>query len=77
MRTIKLTHEQIELLCQALGMAEKQFTDIHKTIVENTVNVRKHSGTKNEQSSKAKFYHEMACKIAELNIDIEQGNFDV
>ena len=77
MRTIKLTHEQIQLLCQALGIAETQFTNIHKTIVETTVNVRKHYGEKNEQTNKAKFYHEMACEIADLNIDIEQGKFDV
>ena len=77
MRTIKLSHEQIQLLCQALGIAETQFTNIHKTIVENTISVRKHYGEKREQTNKANFYHEMACKIADLNIDIEQGKFDV
>lgn len=77
MRTIKLTHEQVQLLCQSLGIAETQFTNIHKTIIENTISVRKHYGEKNEQSSKAAFYHDMACKLADLNIDIEQGKFDV
>lgn len=76
MRTIQLTHEQVQLLCQALGIAEMQFTNIYKTIIENTIRVRKHCETQ-EQRDKANFYHEMACKIADLNIDIEQGKLDV
>lgn len=78
MRTIKLTHEQIQLLCQALGIAENQFSNIHKTIFENTINARcENYGLKQEQTNNANFYHEMACKLADLNIDIQQGVFDV
>lgn len=72
---MQLTHEQVQLLCQALGIAEMQFTNIYKTIIENTITVRK--GGVGEQRSNANFYHEMACKIADLNIDIEQGKLDV
>lgn len=77
MRNLNLTHEQIELLCQALGIAEAQFINIHKTIVENTISVRKHYGEKQEQTSRAKYYHELACKFADLNIDISKGELDV
>ena len=77
MRTLKLTHQQIQLICQALGIAEIQFTNIHKTIIDNTISVRKHYGGKAEQTNKANLYHEMACKIADLNIDIESGKFDI
>jgi hypothetical protein len=77
MRTLKLTHEQIDLICQALGIAETQFTNIHKTIVETTVNVRKHHASKREQNSKALYYHDMASKLADLNIDINNSKFDV
>ena len=79
MRNIQLTHEQVQLLCQALGIAEMQFTNIYKTIIENTMSVRKSRAGAliGEQRDKANFYHEMACKIADLNIDIEQGKLDV
>jgi len=77
MRTIQLTHEQIQILCQALGIAEMQFTNIYKTIIENTITVRKGGRNEPEQLINANFYHEMASKIADLNIDIEQGKFDV
>ena len=76
MRNIQLTHEQVQLLCQALGIAEMQFTNIYKTIIQNTITVRK-GGNEPEQIINANFYHEMASKIADLNIDIEQGKFDV
>ena len=75
MRTLKLTHEQIELLQQALGIAETQFTNVHNNIVETTINVRKGIST-NEQNSHAKFYHDMACIFADLNEDLGAGRFD-
>jgi hypothetical protein len=54
-----------------------QFTNIYKTIIENTITVRKGGRNEPEQIINANFYHEMASKIADLNIDIEQGKFDV
>jgi hypothetical protein len=76
MRTIQLTHEQITLIHQALGIAEKQFADIHKKIIETSINVRPydmaflHSGPAN-------FYHEMSTKFADLNNSVENGVLDV
>lgn len=77
MRTIKLTHEQIELIQQALGIAENQFTSIHKTIMETTVNVRKNEPAKAEQSKRAMYYHDLASKMADINIDLNNGSLDV
>jgi hypothetical protein len=76
MRTLKLSHEQIQIICQALGIAETQFSNIHKTIIESTVNVRKHYGEKQEQTNKAMYYHDLASKMADINIDIQNGTFD-
>lgn len=77
MRTLKLSHEQIELITQALGMAETQFSKIHKTIVEETIAVRKSEPFKHEQKSTAMYYHDLASKMADLNIDLNNGKFDV
>ena len=77
MRTLKLSHEQIELIAQALGMAENQFSKIHKTIVEETISVRRPSSFKHEQTSKAMYYHDLASKMADINIDLFQGKYDI
>jgi galactokinase len=76
MRTLKLTHEQIELICQALGIAENKFTDIHSDIMRNTILVR--GNEDNElQNDVADFYFNISTKIADINTDIRNGNFDV
>lgn len=77
MRTLKLTHEQIALICQALGIAERKFADIHKTIVDTTVNVRRNEPVRREQSNKALYYHDLASKMADINIEIQNGEFDI
>jgi hypothetical protein len=40
MRTLKLTHAEIDLLQRALGIAEMQFNSVRKTYLETLVNVR-------------------------------------
>lgn len=77
MRTLKLSHKDIETISQALGIAEKQFSTLHKTIVETTISVRNNEGARSEESEKAMYYHDLASKMAYLNIDINNGNFDV
>jgi hypothetical protein len=76
-RTLKLTHEQIELLIQALGIAERKFIDIHKDIQETTVRVRRNHAVSSEQSNRALYYHDLACKMADMNIDLQNGELDV
>ncbi len=76
-RTLKLTHEQIELLTQALGIAERKFSDIHRDIQETTVRVRRNHAVSSEQSNRALYYHDLASKMADINIEIQNGELDV
>jgi hypothetical protein len=76
-RTLKLTHEQIDLITQALGMAERKFSDIHKEIQDTTVRVRRNHAVSSEQSNRALYYHDLASKMADMNIDLQNGELDV
>lgn len=75
MRTLKLTHEQIELLQQALGIAEKKFTDIHKDIIENTVTVRG-VASQTALGKENMTYFNLSAEFANLNELISNGNLD-
>jgi hypothetical protein len=77
MRTLKLSHKQIQLILHALGMAENQFVSTHKKIIDKTINVRGNDGRKSEQQNMARYYHNLACEFADLNTDISQGKFDI
>jgi len=76
MRTLKLTHEQIELLTQALGIAESTYTNIHKDIIHKLVISRGNNEGK-EQEQIANFYHNKACTFVDLLNDIENSKLDV
>lgn len=75
-RTLKLTHEQIELIQQALGITEKKFSDIHKDIINNTVSVRGVSSP-SLKSKENSFYYEESLKFCNLNLAIEGRECDV
>ena len=71
MKKIELTEEQLILVIQALGIAEDKFSTIYKTIKETTLNVRNHIRAIDcEENNNADFYHEKACKFADLNSDL-------
>ena len=79
-RTLSLTDEQIQLVIQALGMAERTFTQIHQTIISESVNVRGmrgHNPNHKEQTEHSMYYHDMASKMADIGIDLRNGEFDV
>lgn len=76
MRNLSLSHEQIELLCQAIGMAEYRFTQLYKEILNETVLVRG-VVSKTEQEEKAKFYLDLAFKMSDLNLEITNGETDI
>lgn len=76
MRTLKLTHEQISLIKQAIGIAELRFIDIHKEIIQTTILVRGIE-SKSEHEKQANYYHQKACQFADLNIMLENGELDV
>lgn len=75
MRTLKLTHDQIELLQQALGIAEKKFCDIHKDIIENTVNVRG-VASPTALGKENMTYFNLSTEFSNLNELISNGNLD-
>lgn len=76
MRTIKLTHEQIQLLTEALGIAEGVYTDIHKDILHKVVQSRGNEAYK-EQKQIADYYYVKGCNFADMNVDMKGGKFDV
>ncbi|HRO97565.1 MAG TPA: hypothetical protein PLY79_10925 [Ferruginibacter sp.] len=75
-RTIELTHEQIDLITQALGIAEGMFSDTHKKVINDLIRVRGNNSVK-EQESISNYYHVKSCEFANLNDDLRNGNFDV
>lgn len=75
MRTLKLTHEQIALIQQALGIAEHQFTCVRKDIFD-LINVRNNEAFKPEQTQISNYYHVKACEFADLNVALKNGELD-
>lgn len=69
-RTLKLTHDEIELITTALGIAEKSYTDLH-TELKKLVNVRGGNVVVNTD------LHHISCKFADLNSDIENSKKDI
>ena len=76
MRNLKLTHEQIALIQQALGLAEKQTTDAY-TCLMKVLQARNNFLNRKEQEEAAKFWYDLSAKFADLNCDINNSNFDV
>ena len=76
MRNLQLTHEQIELITQALGIAEGVYSDTHKQIINTLIRNRGNNECK-EQERVASFYHVKACNFADLNLEIINSNLDV
>ena len=74
-RELRLTHEQIELIVQALGIAEDKFTQIHKDIIGAFLVRGVDSPTK--KSKENDMYHWKACEFADINTNITNSNFDV
>jgi hypothetical protein len=69
MKTLKLTNEQIELITQALGIAEVVFIDLHKDIMSKSIRTRGNNESK-EQERIAYFYFNKACEFADLNVEL-------
>ena len=74
-RELRLTHEQIELIVQALGIAETKFTQIHKDVIDTVLVRGVDSPTKKAKENS--MYHEKACQFADINNMITNSSFDV
>jgi flagellar biosynthesis chaperone FliJ len=75
MRVLKLTNEQVELLTIALGIAEKNYLDVQKKLVD--LATIRNNPQKATQVQLAMIQYDYACKFCDLNIDINNGKFDV
>lgn len=75
MRTLTLTQETIDLIQLALSIAETKFSNTHKQIVEELINVRINTD-KDPQHIQALYYHEMACDLANINDKLSNGAFE-
>jgi len=74
-RELRLTHKQIELIQQALGIAETKFTEIHKDIIGAFLVRGVDSPTK--KSKENELYHLKACEFADINVMMGNSEFDV
>ncbi len=76
MRTLKLSHEEIELIQRALGMAEFQFNQLREQYIKQTVNVRG-VNDKSETLKEADNLLSTENKFCDLLISIRDGKKDV
>jgi len=76
MRTLQFTHEEVETILHALGIAEKQCGEVHNTILDKIVLVRRNFA-KAEQKTEAMKYHDMGGTFADLSYKIHNGEADV
>lgn len=76
MRTLKLTHDEIELIQRALGIAELKFNDARKHYISKLVTVR---GVNNpaEAIKEADFLLKKENEFCDLLLDIKNGDKDV
>ncbi len=75
-RTLKFTDEEITLLKHALGIASDEYSKLFKRSVELS-NVWGNDNFNTQQKEMNLPFHHLACKIAELNVDIGNGQYDV
>jgi len=75
-RDLRLTHEEIELILRALGMAEMQFSTLRKQYIENVVNVRG-VDILSLKRKEADGMLDMENKFCDLLFDIKDGQKDV
>ena len=75
-RTLSFTHEQIELITHALGIAEGVYLDIHKEILEKTVHVRGNNNAKAQREDTLRYY-DKSVEFVDMILAIEKSEFDV
>jgi len=75
-RVLELTHEEIELIQRALGIAEMQFNKTRKEYIENLVNVRG-VDSPTSTSKEADFILQKENEFCNLLLSIENGEKDI
>lgn len=71
MRNLKLSHEEIAYIQQALGIAEKVFADKYKEVMElsNVSNLT--------FENDVKFIWKLSCSFSDINLKLMNGEFDI
>ena len=75
MRTLTLTHEQISIITNALGIAEQRYAIQYQELV-SLITVRGNNG-KSSEGKHASLLYKKSCEFADLNQDIMNSKFDV
>ena len=75
MRTIQLTHDEIQLLLNALGIAEAKYNELIENYLKQVGHVR--GASINEAQKESEFMFEKANKFADLFYQIENGYKDI
>lgn len=76
MRTIKLTHEELALVLQALGIAEQSYSETRLRIIKDLINVRGVDNGK-EQRAQLDFINDKENAFCDLLLSIKNGEKDV
>jgi hypothetical protein len=75
-RHLALTHEEIELIIHALGIAESEYSEIYKKICA-TANARGNVRDTEQVKQAKNIYHKQACDFADLNCAIANSEKDI
>lgn len=76
MRMLQLSHDEIELIQRALGIAEMQFATMRKNYIEQLVNVRGVNNLK-EVRKEADGMFSLENAFSDLLLEIKNGDKDV
>jgi hypothetical protein len=69
-RVLKLSHDDIQLVIDALSIADKHYSDIFKKLCENV-------SRGNDEIEVSKFYWNKACTFNALQLNIGDGVYDI
>lgn len=75
MRKLKLTHEEIEILQRALGIAENKFYEIRSSYIRETINVR--GVNKDELRKETDIIFQKENEFCDLLMAIKNGEKDI
>lgn len=76
MRSLQFSHEEIELILRALGIAENSFYQMRKNYIDQLVNVRGIDSLA-ELAKEADFMFNIENQFCDLLLSIKAGEKDV
>jgi len=76
-RTLELTHEEIEIIKRALGIAEVQFSNLRKQYIDNVVKVRGVDSISSIIDDETNYMFKKENEFCDLLLKIQNGEIDV